>query len=77
MFDVAQVERGNRVEIDRSRDAYLTEFGKATLMDRYLLPEESYQDLFARVAMYYGDNSQHAQRLYDYISNLWFMPATR
>jgi ribonucleoside-diphosphate reductase alpha chain len=76
MFDVAQVERGNRVEIDRARDAYLTEFGKATLMDRYLLPEETYQDLFARVAMYYGDNSQHAQRLYDYISNLWFMPAT-
>lgn len=76
MFDVAQVERGNRVQIDRSRDAYLTEFGKATLMDRYLLPEESYQDLFARVAMYYGDDSKHAQRIYDYISNLWFMPAT-
>ena len=26
--------------------------------------------------MYYGDDSAHAQRLYDYISNLWFMPAT-
>ncbi len=76
MFDVAQMERGNRVQIDRSRDAYLTNFGKATLTDRYLLPEESYQDLFARTAMYYGDNSEHAQRLYDYISKLWFMPAT-
>ena len=76
MFDFAQMERGNRVQIDRSRDDYLTEFGKATLQDRYLLPEESFQDLFARVAMYYGDDSQHAQRLYDYISNLWFMPAT-
>lgn len=76
MFDVAQMERGNRVQIDRSRDAYLTEFGKATLQDRYLLPEESFQDLFARVAMYYGDDSAHAQRIYDYISNLWFMPAT-
>jgi ribonucleoside-diphosphate reductase alpha chain len=76
MFDIAQMERGNRVRIDRSRDAYLTEFGKATLTDRYLLPEESYQDLFARVAMYYGDDSAHAQRLYDYISKLWFMPAT-
>jgi len=76
MFDIAQMERGNRVQIDRSRDAYLTEFGKATLTDRYLLPEESYQDLFARVAMYYGDDSEHAQRLYDYISKLWFMPAT-
>jgi ribonucleoside-diphosphate reductase alpha chain len=76
MFDVAQMERGNRVRIDRSRDAHLTEFGKATLQDRYLLPEESFQDLFARVAMYYGDDSAHAQRMYDYISKLWFMPAT-
>lgn len=76
MFDVAQVERGNRVQIDRSRDAKLTDFGKATLMDRYLLPEESFQDLFARPAMSYGDDSEHAQRIYDYISKLWFMPAT-
>lgn len=76
MFDVAQMERGNRVQIDRSRDDNLTEFGKATLQDRYLLPEEGFQDLFARVAMYYGDDSAHAQRLYDYISKLWFMPST-
>ncbi len=76
MFDVAQMERGNRVQIDRSRDDYLTKFGKATLQDRYLLPEESFQDLYARVAMYYGDDSAHAQRIYDYMSNLWFMPST-
>ena len=76
MFDVAQTERGNRVTIDRSRDSKLTSFGIATLVDRYLLPEEGPQDLFARVAMYYGDDSAHAQRLYDYISKLWFMPAT-
>ncbi len=76
MFDVAQMEGGNRVRIDRSRDAFLTPFGKATLEDRYLLPEEQFQDLFARVAMYYSDNSDHAQRMYDYISKLWFMPAT-
>ncbi len=76
MFDIAQMERGNRVEIDRTRDENLTEFGKATLTDRYLMPEEQYQDLFARVAMYYGDDSDHAQRIYDYISKLWFMPST-
>ena len=76
MFDIAQMEKGNRVEIDRTRDANLTEFGKATLTDRYLMPEEQYQDLFARVAMYYGDDSEHSQRLYDYISKLWFMPST-
>ena len=76
MFDIAQMERGNRVQIDRSRDDYLTTFGKETLKDRYLMPEEMYQDLFARNAMYYGDDSEHAQRLYDYMSKLWFMPST-
>lgn len=59
-----------------SRDANLTEFGKATLSDRYLLPEEQYQDLFARVSLHYGDDEAHAQRIYDYISQMWFMPAT-
>jgi ribonucleoside-diphosphate reductase alpha chain len=64
------------VEIDHGRDALLTEFGKDTLRDRYLLPGESYQDLFVRVASAYADDAAHAQRLYDYISKLWFMPAT-
>ncbi len=61
---------------DAERDSLLTEFGKETLTDRYLLPGESYQDLFARVADCYADDEAHAQRLYDYISKLWFMPAT-
>ncbi len=64
------------VVTDASRDALLTDFGKETLEDRYLLPGESYQDLFARVADAYADDQAHAQRLYDYISKLWFMPAT-
>jgi ribonucleoside-diphosphate reductase alpha chain len=64
------------VVTDSSRDVLLTEFGKETLQDRYLLPGESYQDLFARVASAYADDQDHAQRLYDYISKLWFMPAT-
>lgn len=76
MFDAIQLEGHSLVVVDRSRDALLTEFGKATLADRYLLPGESYQDLFARVASAYGDDAAHAQRLYDYISRLWFMPAT-
>ncbi len=76
MLDFAQNERGVRVEIDRDRDANLTQFGKETLSDRYLMPGESYQDLFARVAMHFADDSEHAQRLYDYMSNLWFMPST-
>ena len=64
------------VKTDISRDALLTEFGKETLRDRYLLPGENYQDLFARVAAAYADDAEHAQRVYDYISKLWFMPAT-
>jgi len=64
------------VKLDRSRDALLTDFGKATLDDRYLLTDESYQDMFARVACAYADDVAHAQRLYDYISRLWFMPST-
>jgi ribonucleoside-diphosphate reductase alpha chain len=64
------------MKIDRTRDAFLTEFGKATLRDRYLQQNEDFQDLFARVATQYGDNEAHSQRLYDYISKLWFMPAT-
>ncbi len=58
------------------RSALLSNFGKAVLKDRYLLEGEDYQDLFARVAGYYADNQKHADRLYDYISQLWFMPAT-
>ena len=64
------------IVLDPSRDALLTDFGKKTLDDRYLLDGETYQDMFARVARTYGDNAEHAQRIYDYISKLWFMPAT-
>jgi len=66
----------NRVRIERSRDELLTPFGKATLADRYLMPGESFQDRFVRVASHFADDSAHAQRIYDYISKLWFMPAT-
>ncbi|MDZ4361862.1 ribonucleotide reductase N-terminal alpha domain-containing protein, partial [Brevundimonas sp.] len=64
------------VQVDRSRDALLTDFGKKTLEDRYLLAGESYQDMFARVSTAFSDDADHAQRLYDYMSRLWFMPAT-
>jgi len=71
-----QLQLVRKVEVDRSRDALLTDFGKTTLEDRYLLPGESYQDMFARVATAFADDADHAQRIYDYISRLWFMPAT-
>ena len=71
-----QTIKGPKVDVDKSRNEKLTDFGKATLSDRYLLPQEDYQDLFARVASTYGDNSSHAQRIYDYLSNQWFMAST-
>ena len=74
--ELFQNDKGITIKIDRSKDEKLTNFGKATLSDRYLGQSESYQDLFARVASTYADNNLHAQRIYNYISNLWFMPAT-
>jgi ribonucleoside-diphosphate reductase alpha chain len=74
--ELFQNEKGIIIKIDRSRDNKLTDFGRATLKDRYLGHNESFQDLFARVASSYADDNLHAQRIYNYISNLWFMPAT-
>ena len=74
--ELFQNEKGIIIKIDRSKDSKLTDFGKATLKDRYLGHNESFQDLFARVASTYADDNLHAQRIYNYISNLWFMPAT-
>lgn len=76
MLDAVQMPGRHQVRIDRSRDELLTDFGRATLSDRYLMPGEDFQDLFARVASYYGDDTAHAQRIYDYMSKMWFMPAT-
>ena len=74
--ELFQNDKGITVKIDRSKDSNLTNFGKATLSDRYLGLNESFQDLFARVASTYADNNLHGQRIYNYISDLWFMPAT-
>ena len=74
--ELFQNDKGITIKIDRSKNEKLTDFGRATLSDRYLGQDESYQDLFARVASTYADNNLHAQRIYNYISDLWFMPAT-
>eukprot|EP01037_Dinobryon_pediforme_P010943 gene10943-11026_t len=76
VLDAVQMQGRHQVRVDRSRDALLTDFGRATLDDRYLMPGEGYQDLFARVASFYGEDGAHAQRIYDYMSKMWFMPAT-
>ena len=75
-ISVTPVEKVHGVIIDRKRDALLTSFGKAMMTMDYLMPGESFQDRFACVAHAYGDNAAHSQRIYDYISQLFFMPAT-
>jgi ribonucleotide reductase alpha subunit len=69
--------------IDYNRNQYLTKFGLTTLTDRYLslkpdslTEKEDPQEMFGRVASTYADNKEHEIRLYNYISNFWFMPAT-
>jgi ribonucleoside-diphosphate reductase alpha chain len=65
------------VQINEAANSLLTDFGRAVLKDRYLLDKaDNYQDLFTRIASYYADDQNHAQRLYDYMSKLWFMPST-
>ena len=68
---------GFTIQLDLSRDELLTEFGVATLKDRYMTDEESSpQEAFARAACAFASDASHAQRLYDYASQLWFMFST-
>jgi len=63
--------------INYDRDELLTDFGKTTLKDRYLLPtEDSPQDGFLRAAKAFSDNDEMAERIYSYASKLWFMYST-
>ena len=65
------------MDINYNRDKYLSEFSIKTLNDRYLLKDEvSPQQAFARAALAFSDDEEHAQRLYDYASKLWFMFST-
>ncbi|MCA1516257.1 ribonucleoside-diphosphate reductase subunit alpha [Bradyrhizobium sp. NBAIM01] len=73
---LAPSPKPSELTLDRSRDYLLTSFGKLTLNDRYLLAGEGFQDMFARVSCAFADDVAHAQRLYDAMSRLWFMPAT-
>lgn len=65
------------MQLNYNRDKYLSEFGIKTLQDRYMIEgETSPQDAFARAAKAFADDDAHAQRLYDYASQLWFMFST-
>jgi ribonucleoside-diphosphate reductase alpha chain len=75
MFDISKQKLEN-LSVSATPVIVLTRFGIETLKDRYLQPRITVRELFARLAMHYGDDTAHAQRIYDYISNLWFMPST-
>ena len=65
------------MKLNYRRDNYLSEFSIKTLNDRYMIAgEDSPQEAFARAAKAFSDNDEHAQRLYDYASKLWFMFST-
>ena len=65
------------MQLSYNRDNYLSEFSLKTLEDRYFVEgETSPQEAFARAAKAFADDDEHAQRLYDYASKLWFMFST-
>ena len=66
------------IKIDRTKDQYLSEQAKKLLTDYYQTKEEvSPQQAYARaaVAYSYGD-MKLAQRIYNYVSDGWFMYAS-
>ncbi|QED23845.1 ribonucleoside-diphosphate reductase subunit alpha [Candidatus Deianiraea vastatrix] len=72
MNGVKNEKKGFNFDIEQR----LTAFGKAVLQDRYLLAGEDYKDMFVRVAKTYANDDAHAERLYEYMAKMWFMPST-
>ena len=66
-----------KIDIDITKDNLLPRNAVDILKDRYLLPaENSPQEAFARACVHFADDKAHAERLYKYVSNLWFMFAS-
>ena len=66
------------IDIDMGRDALLTDYAVGMLKDFYMgKGEESPQEAYARAATAWsGGDQELAQRLYNYVSNKWFMFAS-
>jgi len=66
------------IDIDTGRDALLTDYAVGMLKDFYMGEgEESPQEAYARAAVAWsGGDQELAQRLYNYVSNKWFMFAS-
>lgn len=66
-----------RTWVSEGFSTMLTDFGIATLADRYYWKaEHTPEQVFTRVANAYGSNPDHASRIEAYLNRLWFMPAT-
>lgn len=65
------------VKVNYEKDKLLSDYAIKILKERYLVEgENSPQDAFARAATAFADDDAHAQRIYDYVSNQWFMFST-
>ncbi len=71
-------EMMEQIVIDPDADARLTVPGRDALTKRYMSAGTDFvpQDVFRRVAAWYSDDAEMAQRVYGYIARHWFMPAT-
>lgn len=54
----------------------LNPHAQSMLNDRYTVGKEKPEEIFKRVADYYGANEGHKRRLLEYMGNNWFTPAT-
>jgi len=52
----------------------LRELGLAVLKERYLLPGESPEDMFRRVARYLASSEEEAEEFEEVMTNLEFLP---
>lgn len=67
----------SEVSIDLAKDRFFEDFALQTLKDRYMVEgETSPQHALARASAAFADDAAHAQRLYNYVSDGWFMFAT-
>ena len=70
------------LDIDKKRDKLLEDYSVGMLKDFYLTDyEKSPQEGFARASLAWSNydnktDKELAQRLYDYVSNKWFMFAS-
>ncbi len=70
------------LHVNHGKNYLIADHARDILNDRYLYfkadgEKENPQDMFARLAKYYGDHStDHPQRMYNYMSDLWFIPST-